>query len=508
MDELGFPLGIRLTHWFNLLFLTLLARSGLAILSAHPKLYWNRDARPGSEWLDLLRKKLPSDRMWCSTDEEGHWRGWLALPGGDGLGLGRYWHFFSAPCWMIVGVFYVALLFISPQWQRLVPTSWDIFSCAWRAQLEYLKLGTPEPDNPLFSIGPGYLPFNALQQLTYFGLIFFLMPFQILTGLAQSPSILGRFPWYGRLFGNRQAARSLHFIGLVMIGGYFVIHIVMVFWHNFMKEMDKMVLGRTHTEGSWLGVGLGLAIIAVVVLFHVAANILSVMSKRRVHMILSSLVDPLRATLMHNLNSAQGYSEDEISPFFRTNGYPPISAYPQAKGDDDTYERLLSNQFADYRLEIKGLVEKPLKLSLKDLHALPKQEQTTMHNCIQGWTSVGRWGGVPVREILDRCKPLPGARYLVFTSFAKHEDSDNIYYECVSLDIGRHTQTILAYELNGQELPIQNGAPLRVRFETKLGFKMVKFLRSIEIVEDYRRIGGGMGGIREDLQQFDMGAEI
>jgi sulfoxide reductase catalytic subunit YedY len=508
MDELGFPLGIRLTHWFNFLFLTLLARSGLAILSAHPKLYWNIDARPGSQWLDLLRKKLPNDRMWCSTDEEGEWRGWLALPGGDGLGLGRYWHFFSAPCWLVVGIFYVVLLFVSPQWQRLVPTSWDIFPCAWRTMIGYLTLHTPEADNPLYSIGPGRLPFNALQQLTYFGLIFVLTPFQILTGLAQSPSIIGRFPWYVRLFGNRQAARSLHFIGLVLIGIYFVIHLVMVFWHGFAQEMDKMVLGRTHTEGSWLGVALGLAIIAAVVLFHVIANIASEKAKRRVHIILSSLVDPLREKLLHNLTSAQEYRAEAISPYFRTNGYPPIAAYPQAKGDDDTYERLVSNCFADYRLEVKGLVEHPHKFSLEELRSLPKQEQTTMHNCIQGWTSVGRWGGVPLREILDRCRPLPGARYLVFTSFAKHEKSDNIYYECVSLDIARHPQALLAYELNGQELPIQNGAPVRVRFETKLGFKMVKYLRSIEFVEDYRQIGGGMGGIREDEQQFDMGAEI
>jgi methionine sulfoxide reductase catalytic subunit len=508
MDELGYPLGVRLTHWFNFLFVSLLVRSGLAILSAHPKLYWNIDAWPGSEWLRLTRKKMPTDRMWCSSDEESHWPGWLALPGGESLGLGRYWHFLSAPCWLLVGVLYLLVLFTSPQWQRLVPTSWDIFPCAGRSMLEYLKLGTPEPEDPRFSIGPGYLPFNALQQLTYFGLIFFLVPFQILTGLAQSPSLLARFPWYGRLFGNRQAARSLHFIGLVMIGIYFVIHIIMVFWHNFAKEMDKMVLNRTHSEGSWLGVLLGVGIVVAVVLFHVAANYFSAKAKRRVHLILSSIVDPIRATLLHNLTSAQGYDKKDISPYFRTNGYPPISAYPQAKGDDDTYERLLSNQFADYRLEVKGLVEHPHKFSLEELRALPKQEQTTMHNCIQGWTSVGRWGGVPVRDILDRCRILPGARYLVFTSFGKHEKSGKIYYECVALSIGQHPQTILAYELNGQELPIQNGAPVRVRFETKLGFKMVKFLRSIEVVEDYRKVGDGMGGVREDEQQYDMGAQI
>jgi thiosulfate reductase cytochrome b subunit len=506
MNELGFPLGVRLTHWFNLLFLTLLVRSGLAILAAHPKLYWNIHAQPGSEWLDLLRKKMPADRLWCSSDEEAHWPGWLTLPGGESLGLGRYWHFFDVLCWLIVGILYVLVLFTSEQWRRLVPTSWEIIPCAGRTMIEYLKFGAPEP-HPPYTYAEG-LPFNALQQLTYFGLIFFLVPFQILTGLAQSPSLLARFPWYGRLFGNRQAARSLHFIGLVLIGIFFVIHIIMVLWHNFAKEMDKMVLGHTHSEGSWLGVTLGLGILAIVVLLHVAASYFSQKARRRVHVLLSYVVAPIREKLFHKLISAQEYPEKAISPYFRTNGYPPISAYPQAKGDDDAYERLLSNRFADYRLEVKGLVEHPHKFSLEELRALPKQEQTTLHNCIQGWTSVGRWGGVRLGEILTRCKPLPEARYLVFTSFGKHEKSGQTYYECVSLDLAKHPQTILAYELNGQELPIQNGAPLRVRLETKLGFKMVKYLRSIEVVADYRHVGDGMGGVREDKQQYDMGAEI
>src|SRR5262249_34273185 len=155
-----------------------------------------------------------------------------------GLGLGRYWHFFSVLGWLLAGIHYVLVLFTSEQWRRLVPTSWEIFPCAVRTMIEYLKFGAPEPHPPYTYIEG--LPFNALQQLAYFGLIFFLVPFQILTGQAQSPSILARFPWYGRLFGNWQAARSLHFIGLVLIGLFLVIHLIMVFWHNFAKEMDKM----------------------------------------------------------------------------------------------------------------------------------------------------------------------------------------------------------------------------------------------------------------------------
>ncbi len=113
-----------------------------------------------------------------------------------------------------------------------------------------------------------------------------------------------------------------------------------------------------------------------------------------------------------------------------------------------------------------------------------------------------------VAEILARCRPRPEAKYLVFRSFGKHEKTGKVYYECVDMEIARHSQTILAYELNGQPLPVQHGAPLRCRFENQLGFKMVKFLRSIELVDDYRKVGEGMGGVREDQQQFNMGAEI
>lgn len=503
-EGLGFPLFVRLAHWFNFLFLLLLVRSGLAILAAHPKLYFNVHSRPGSEWIRFSRKKLPKDRMWCSTDEEVAWPSWLALPGGHGLGLGRYWHFFNALTWTACGLFYVVLLFFSSQWRRLVPTSWEVFPLAFKNLQTYLTLRTPPSGAPY-----GPTPFNPLQQLTYFSVVFLLTPLQILTGLAQSPSIAARFPWYERAFGKKQTARSLHFLGMVAYLGFLAIHLIMVVWHGYAKEMSKMVLGgEENGRAWWSGAAIGSAIVFAVLVVCALANYFSEKHRRATHRFLATVVDFVRGRTLHRLTSVQNYADSEISPFFRINGYPPISAYPQAKGGDDEYERLLAENFADYRLEIKGLVESPLSLSQAELRALPKQEQTTMHHCIQGWSSIGRWGGVPMREILDRCRPLPEARYLVFRSFGMHEYSGKPYYECVTLEIGRHDQTILAYELNGEPLPLQHGAPLRVRFETKLGFKMVKFLKSIEVAADFRKIGDGMGGVREDEQQFDMGAEI
>jgi DMSO/TMAO reductase YedYZ molybdopterin-dependent catalytic subunit len=117
----------------------------------------------------------------------------------------------------------------------------------------------------------------------------------------------------------------------------------------------------------------------------------------------------------------------------------------------------MAGGFADYKLEVSGLVEQPLNLSLSDLRAMPKTEQTTLHACIQGWTSIGKWGGAPLREILARCRPRPGARFLAFHSFGMHEKSGAPYYECIDIAISDMPQTILAYELNGGRCRLSTG---------------------------------------------------
>ncbi len=163
------------------------------------------------------------------------------------------------------------------------------------------------------------------------------------------------------------------------------------------------------------------------------------------------------------------------------NGYPP---------NPPEYERVAKSNFSEWRLSIGGLVETPLQLSLADLRAFPKRTQITKHHCIQGWSAVGQWTGVPLSDLLERCRPRAEVRYLVFTGFDEREG--RVYYETIDLELARHPQTILAYEMNGAPLPIEHGAPCRrLRIETQLGFKMVKYLRSIEFVEDYQHLGDG-----------------
>src|SRR5690348_12799947 len=224
--DLGFPWWVRLAHLFNILFITLLIRSGIEILAAHPKLYLGDDCTPGTEWIRFTPKQMPADQLWTGKDEEETYSAWLALPGGKQLGLGRHWHFFGALGWLLTGLFYVVVMFATPEWRRLVPTSWDIFPQAGQAALTYLQLRLPPDGNP----------FNALQQLTYFALIFFLAPLQILTALAMSPAVAGRFPWYPALFRGRQVARSIHFLGLIAFISFIVHHLTLVVAHGLVHS--------------------------------------------------------------------------------------------------------------------------------------------------------------------------------------------------------------------------------------------------------------------------------
>ncbi|MDO9077601.1 MAG: molybdopterin-dependent oxidoreductase [Brevundimonas sp.] len=189
---------------------------------------------------------------------------------------------------------------------------------------------------------------------------------------------------------------------------------------------------------------------------------------------------------------APTYSRAEISPDFRANG----SISPAAAD----YKALRDNEFADYRLVIDGLVERPLSLSLAELRARPSQSQITKHDCVEGWTSIGEWTGVRLETLLDEAGLKPGARYIVFHGFdalTQTEDGER-YYESIDLIDARHPQTILAWAMNGAVLPVPHGAPLRLRVERQLGYKHAKYIRRIEAVESFAHIGGGKGGYWED----------
>jgi DMSO/TMAO reductase YedYZ molybdopterin-dependent catalytic subunit len=188
---------------------------------------------------------------------------------------------------------------------------------------------------------------------------------------------------------------------------------------------------------------------------------------------------------------AQEFPATDLSPQFRSNG----TAMP----DNQTYMALAATGFADYRLEVSGLVERPMRLSLAEIRALPSRTQITRHDCVEGWSAIGKWKGARLSALLEEVHPKPNAQYVVFhCADPMEEDGSSLYYESVDLEDAFHPQTILAYDLNDETLPIKNGAPLRLRLERQLGYKMAKYVMGLEIVDDLSGIGGGKGGYWED----------
>lgn len=195
---------------------------------------------------------------------------------------------------------------------------------------------------------------------------------------------------------------------------------------------------------------------------------------------------------------ATEYPESQLSPVFRTNG--------NTRPASIDYARHAANGFADWRLEIEGLVDAPQSLSLAELRRMPSRTQITRHDCVEGWSAIGKWSGVPLGALLDRAQLRPEARFIVF--HCADDFAGTPYYESIDLVDAFHPQTILAYSMNGKELPMGHGAPLRLRVERQLGYKHAKFVMRVEAVRSLAEIGQGRGGYWEDQGDYDWYAGI
>ena len=196
---------------------------------------------------------------------------------------------------------------------------------------------------------------------------------------------------------------------------------------------------------------------------------------------------------------AHEFRPDQISPIFRANG--------TSNPNTPDYKAIWRTGFADWRLRIDGLVARRMSLSLSHLHSLPHREQITRHDCVEGWSAVGKWRGVPLKLLLDAAGLRAGARYIVFHC-ADMMGSSHAYYESIDLIDAFHPQTILAFALNDKPLSVANGAPLRLRVERQLGYKQAKYLMRIEAVDSLAGIGKGKGGYWEDYAGYDWYAGI
>jgi DMSO/TMAO reductase YedYZ molybdopterin-dependent catalytic subunit len=206
-----------------------------------------------------------------------------------------------------------------------------------------------------------------------------------------------------------------------------------------------------------------------------------------------STAEPMNRSVQRFLTGnrlVREFPESMISPVFKPNG----SINPKTP----EYLALKADNFASYRLNIRGLVRKPLEFSMEALRAMPSRTQITRHDCVEGWSVIGKWTGVPLSRLLDAAGVKPGARYVVFHCYDDLTGDGSRYYESVDLNDAYHPQTIAAYDMNGSPVPVSNGAPLRMRIERKLGYKQPKYVHTIEVVDSYATLFGGKGGFWED----------
>src|SRR5499427_6523543 len=484
----GFPVWLRILHFLNLLFMLFIIRAGIQILADHPRLQFDAGSTPGREWL-RLRGPVPRDRMqqepperaWTAKDDAVGLPGWIGIPGiRHSIGLARWWHFSFVLLWLANGVVFYLLLFTTGQWERLVPRDWTVMPNAVSTALQYLSLTFPANE--------GWTQYNGLQIIAYFVAVFIAAPLALITGLLQAPAIAAKFGLgWGRI--NRQVARTVHFLVLTYFVFFIFVHTLMVYITGLLVNLNHITTGMN--TAAWAGLWLYVIWMAIVVVVWFAASPLTLRYPRAVQKTGSWLVGWAKVLLAWGDPRAT-YPERAISPFFWPNGALPTT---------QVYANLRDTGFHDYTLSVDGLVENPIVLSYDQLKAMPKQEQITQHYCIQGWSGVAKWGGMPMRDIIALVRPSPRARWAIFYSFGSGGEGGR-YYDAHNIEHMQHHLTLLAYEMNGQPLNELHGAPLRLRNELELGFKQVKWIEAIEFVESFTHLGAGQGGYNEDHEFY------
>jgi DMSO/TMAO reductase YedYZ molybdopterin-dependent catalytic subunit/thiosulfate reductase cytochrome b subunit len=430
------PRFVRIGHWITAACVGALFVSGLAILVAHPRLYWGEvGGFGGPSLLDLPMRRVSL-----------------------GAGWPRSLHFLAA--WVIVatGAAYVFAGVITGHFRRrLLPAD-------------------------------GRSPYNKQQRLAYLSIVFGLFPLIIWTGLAMSPALTSTFPFLVTLAGGQQSARTMHFIAsgglLLFVGG----HIVMVGRSGFRQRVGAMITDSAPPDDArdlvlpgrrrLIFAGVGVA----------AAGVpLGVAALKRAGLIppdaagLLGVGDTITYATHRGLTStgslAREFRRSDISAVAPINGLPPTTA---------TYQRLRAGNFAEWRLAIEGMVARPVEFALGDLKQFRPTTQITHLACEEGWSYIAEWTGVRLASLLNEVGISAQARYVVFFAFDRSWNS-------LDMADAMHRQTLLAYGMNGSDLTAGHGAPLRLHIPRQLGYKQTKYLTRIIVVDDLDAIRNGLG---------------
>ena len=376
--------------------------------------------------------KVPRDRIWTAKDDARYISPLVGTPGyRHTIGLARVWHFIDVHGFIATGIVFIVMLFDTEQWRRIVPTS-PLVAFASMEHLGALRD---------FSFAAGAKRVLWLQRIAtdrLFHGVFVFGPLAIATGIAMSPAVVNRFPWYARIFGGRQSARSIHFLTMFSFLAFLVVHVTLIVMTGFARNMNHIVMGTDDQKP--IGMYLGFVGIGVVVLSWIVAHYISWHHPRGVQHALKSVTYPMQLLTLNRLLPQQKYTENEISPYFWPNGKMPIR---------DDWKHLAESGFDGFRLKVGGLVKNPVELSLADLERLGEVEHITMHHCIQGWSGIAKWGGIPMQKLIELVQPKPEAKVVAFFSFGEALYGGP-YYDTQSLENVQKPQCLLASRMNGQ----------------------------------------------------------
>lgn len=461
------PALVRITHWITAFSFIGLLVSGVAILLAHPRLYWGETGAVGTP--SLFDLPLPFVLVLQS--------GW-----------GRSLHFLSAWISVLTGLSYVLFGVLTPHFRKnLIPAKADLAWCpVARALGMHLRRKRPDEGQSL--------SYNVLQRLAYSTVVFLLFPLVVWTGLAMSPSVTSVFPALVNSLGGQQSARTIHFGVSALLVLFLLVHIVMVYLAGFASRTRAMIAPLslepvTRRELITAGLATASGAAGLVVAGRLADRYgLIPPDHGSIYGIGETLTYASQRILMSRHPLAREFGRSDISKVAPVNGGAP---------DSESYRRLLADGFADWRLVVDGLAARPYAFSLAELKQFPSRTQICHQACEEGWSFIAEWTGVPLSYILNLVGVSPRANYVVF--FPLDLNSGKRLWSSLDMADARHPQTLLAYGMNGEEIPADHGAPVRLRVARQLGYKNVKYLARITVVDDLKKIGNGLGSSSVDV---------
>lgn len=469
------PALVRVTHWITVVAFAALLLSGVEIVISHPRFYWGETGNVLTP--ALFQLPIPSSRALVQTGYD------YVLP--DQNGWSRSLHFQAAWIVVLTGLLYLIGTAASGHFGRSLLPERAAFS--WRALAstvrDHLRFSRPR-ESEAWS-------YNLLQRLSYLAVILVLFPLIVWTGLAMSPAFVAAVPAAATLLGGVQSARTIHFVVSLSLVLFLLVHLVMIWRAGFISRTRTMITGhvgvRTATahapdrsRRTWVRTGAAAA---------AGLGGVGLVAKAAGHL---GLIPPdgggiwgLGETLTYGSHRliarrslAREFPRSAISPRPLANEMAPPS---------EQFRAMEARGFVDWRLAIDGLVARPGAFTLEQLRGFPARSQVTQLACEEGWSYIAEWTGVPLAKVLEAVGTKPNARYVVYRSV----QSD--WWDSIDMADALHPQTLLTYGMNGEQLPVGHGGPLRMRIPRQLGYKNIKFITSLTVTDSLRGFGKGLG---------------